>query len=240
MFSFQVERPRNRVASFGAGLETCDGLTELLVAISFPPPFSCWVPRGPNLPPRVSTTGWHFYCLPNRLCNSVLCPDSDNTENRETGESSRSRPVNRLQATCQPLRRVMREGSKGYALGSGETKAYSAGKAVAFTSETKFSMSRRERYQRYLNSSHWNQLRKQAFKRDGFKCTQCGTGKNLRGHHLRYRKDLMLCTVDDILTLCGTCHEQLHRDKSRLRRFNRTVRKSNQKLIDLILDYSAV
>lgn len=100
-------------------------------------------------------------------------------------------------------------------------------------------MSRRYReYQQYLESAHWRNLRQQAFKRDGFKCTQCPATLNLRGHHVRYRKDLRLCTVDDISTLCKKCHDRHHKKMKRLRKLNRK-RRSNRGLIDLIMNYSA-
>lgn len=89
-------------------------------------PFSPAKPRGSHRLLRFFTTERPFYlALPNRLCQQrALSSDSDNTEkafaNHSEGKSSRPRPVNRLQATCQP-RRVMRGGSK-LMLGSGQTK----------------------------------------------------------------------------------------------------------------------
>lgn len=99
-------------------------------------------------------------------------------------------------------------------------------------------MSRRSKYYRYLESGHWNQLRKQAFTRDGFKCTQCGSTKRLRGHHRKYRKHLEDCTLEDIVTLCQPCHQAHHRKKNRLRRLARKPRRGLRHLVDLILNYS--
>lgn len=84
-------------------------------------------------------------------------------------------------------------------------------------------MTRRQQYYRYLESSHWRELRQQAFIRDGFKCTQCGSGLNLRGHHKRYQKNLEETKLSEVQTLCNSCHEALHREKAINRRLNRRI-----------------
>jgi len=84
---------------------------------------------------------------------------------------------------------------------------------------------RKTEYEIYLNSGHWKALREQAIARDGGKCQHCGTDKNLRVHHLRYRKDPHLVPVGWLLTLCETCHEELHRQKAKERRERRRERK---------------
>lgn len=99
---------------------------------------------------------------------------------------------------------------------------------------------RKSAYYRYLESREWRQLRQQAFKRDGYKCTHCGSSKNLRCHHLRYRKNLLLCTVDDLITLCNECHEAWHRKHDRNRKRNRKPRLVIRHLAYLILNYSVV
>lgn len=99
-------------------------------------------------------------------------------------------------------------------------------------------MSRKSEYYRYLESAEWRQLRKQAFERDGFKCTKCGSGLNLRGHHVRYRKDIRSCTVDDVQTLCNQCHEAHHQEKAAYRKSHRKIR-SHRRLIAVLLLYDA-
>lgn len=74
-------------------------------------------------------------------------------------------------------------------------------------------------YLRYLESDHWKSLRAEAFRRDCFKCVRCGSRNHLRGHHKRYRKDLQLCTVNDIETMCQSCHNSYHKMKKEFRRF---------------------
>jgi len=83
---------------------------------------------------------------------------------------------------------------------------------------------RRENYERYLESSHWKNLRAQAFKRDGGCCVKCGSRRNLRGHHKQYGKDLHAVPVDWIVTLCDLCHEAEHRRLAKERKAARGPR----------------
>lgn len=97
-------------------------------------------------------------------------------------------------------------------------------------------MSRRKRlYDTYLLSGHWKSLRRQAFERDNWMCRHCGTKSGLRGHHVRYRKDLRQCTVEDILTLCAHCHDAEHKRIKKERKANRKPRMDW--LVRLILDF---
>ena len=48
-----------------------------------------------------------------------------------------------------------------------------------------------------------NKWRRQVFERDGYKCTECGTNKNLHAHHLVSRKNEDLkYDVSNGITLC--------------------------------------
>ena len=110
-------------------------------------------------------------------------------------------------------------------------------------------MSRRDYYYKYLESDHWKQLREQTFERDGHRCQHCGTPKNLRGHHVIYRKDLEKCTPKDIMTLCDSCHHQEHvrikqkrKEKRARRRLHRQIRRQNRaikRLVKIIGEYSS-
>lgn len=100
-------------------------------------------------------------------------------------------------------------------------------------------MSKRKReYFAYLDSGHWKSLRQEAFKRDGGKCSQCGSGKRLCGHHKRYRKNLRLCTVDDIQTMCEKCHVKHHKEVAAQRRLRRKTRglKARRALLSLPIE----
>lgn len=108
-------------------------------------------------------------------------------------------------------------------------------KSEAMKRRLRFGKRYRE-YQKYLETPHWRNLRKQAFERDGHKCTSCGSPKRLEGHHLHYRSDFTRCTVDDVQTLCGECHKAHHRKKALERKLNR---KGAGHLIRLLFTFSA-
>lgn len=65
-------------------------------------------------------------------------------------------------------------------------------------------------YADYLLSDHWVVLRDAALNRVNRKCESCGGHRGLHGHHLIYRTPLTLCTTDDIMALCGRCHDLWH------------------------------
>jgi 5-methylcytosine-specific restriction endonuclease McrA len=95
------------------------------------------------------------------------------------------------------------------------------------------------RWIHYLRSSHWRNLRIQAFERDGYKCGRCGSRAKLRGHHKRYRSDLTLCTVDDVETLCEACHAKHHKQKRKARKLERRPRRKRDHLVDIICRFGA-
>ncbi len=81
----------------------------------------------------------------------------------------------------------------------------------------------------YLESAHWRDLRAQAFKRDGYKCTRCGSRHRLRGHHVKYSADLTTVPLKHILTLCEPCHTAHHREANRERKLRRRERRAERK-----------
>ena len=101
-----------------------------------------------------------------------------------------------------------------------------------------FMSKRKTVYMQYLESSHWRKLRHEAFERDGYKCSKCGSSKTLQGHHLKYRKPLESCTVEDIESMCIKCHKAHHNRIKMERRRNR-VKLDHRKLVKIIGRYSA-
>jgi len=71
---------------------------------------------------------------------------------------------------------------------------------------------RERRYLEYLNSTHWQTLRREKFFQIGGKFCQCcnATAVCINVHHVNYKK-LVDCTVDDLIALCVECHFFLHR-----------------------------
>lgn len=58
---------------------------------------------------------------------------------------------------------------------------------------------------RRYNAPDWPHVRLRIFKRDGFRCRECGGKQNLRCHHLTY-KNLWRERDEDLVTLCNNCH----------------------------------
>lgn len=65
-------------------------------------------------------------------------------------------------------------------------------------------------YDDYLQSDEWKEKRARILKRDNFTCVRCGTGKNLRVHHIRYPEVLGTESDDDLITVCDDCHQKIH------------------------------
>jgi 5-methylcytosine-specific restriction endonuclease McrA len=68
-------------------------------------------------------------------------------------------------------------------------------------------------YDRYLKSYDWQRTRKAAIRRDNYRCQECGTrgGRRnpLQADHLSYDayNETGRTPVDDLRTLCRSCHE---------------------------------
>jgi 5-methylcytosine-specific restriction endonuclease McrA len=46
--------------------------------------------------------------------------------------------------------------------------------------------------------------------RDGWRCQECGSVKNLQVHHLKARSQLGGDTMQNLITLCVSCHAKVH------------------------------
>lgn len=65
-------------------------------------------------------------------------------------------------------------------------------------------------------TARWRAVRLAAYVRDGFRCVDCGTAEDLTGHlDPSLEGNHELATVDDVTTLCRSCHGS--RDASRVR-----------------------
>jgi len=58
----------------------------------------------------------------------------------------------------------------------------------------------------------WIAKRNRILKRDGYKCTSCGSKDDLRVHHTYYINNLALWSYPDesLLTVCNKCHYEYH------------------------------
>ena len=70
-------------------------------------------------------------------------------------------------------------------------------------------MSAQDKYA-YMFSDKWFNLRSAVFERDNYACQSCGSKHNLRCHHIDYSMlgDELL---EHLITLCDTCHTNLHK-----------------------------
>ena len=65
-------------------------------------------------------------------------------------------------------------------------------------------------YYDYIRSAEWQEKRMQRLMMDGFRCKLCGSGINLQVHHISYDNMCQDAEIDDLVTLCKTCHEKVH------------------------------
>lgn len=64
--------------------------------------------------------------------------------------------------------------------------------------------------QQYMRSAEWYELRTLVFTRDKHTCQSCGSKSSLNCHHISYH-DLGMESLDQLTTLCTTCHTALHK-----------------------------
>jgi len=65
-------------------------------------------------------------------------------------------------------------------------------------------------YNRYLASAEWQTIRSAALARDGHVCRVCFVSAAAQVHHLTYQR-VGYEHLDDLLSVCVSCHEQIHR-----------------------------
>jgi 5-methylcytosine-specific restriction endonuclease McrA len=62
-----------------------------------------------------------------------------------------------------------------------------------------------------LDPKEYAIVRKRVFERDGWRCQECGSMKNLQVHHMKRRSQLGGDVMPNLITLCVSCHEKRHR-----------------------------
>ena len=67
----------------------------------------------------------------------------------------------------------------------------------------------KSKYEIYLESEQFADLRKKVLRRDNNKCRACGSTENLQVHHLSY-KNIYHEELDDLVCLCRNCHAAFH------------------------------
>lgn len=64
---------------------------------------------------------------------------------------------------------------------------------------------------RHHNKSKFNGLREKRLNLDNYQCQMCGSKEKLHVHHKKYG----MIRLEDLITLCSSCHQALHKDKER-------------------------
>ena len=67
-------------------------------------------------------------------------------------------------------------------------------------------------YYSYIVSDKWvlNPARLEVLTKDDYICRMCGSNHNIQVHHITY-KNLGNEDLQDLATLCGSCHEHTHK-----------------------------
>ncbi len=69
----------------------------------------------------------------------------------------------------------------------------------------------KNKHKDYLNSK-WDIKRRRIYKRDNYKCVNCGDKGKMNAHHLLYERGKEIWEVPDyyIVSLCDDCHKLEH------------------------------
>jgi hypothetical protein len=60
----------------------------------------------------------------------------------------------------------------------------------------------------YYATEHWVAKRFERMTFDGFRCCHCKSADSLQVHHWAY--ELFAESIEDLMTLCGKCHDRMH------------------------------
>lgn len=66
------------------------------------------------------------------------------------------------------------------------------------------------RYKKYGEPRHWRKQRMAAIERDNYKCQHCGESMNLEVHHWEPYWISQDNSLDNLVTLCRSCHKDVH------------------------------
>ena len=61
-----------------------------------------------------------------------------------------------------------------------------------------------------LDPEEYTLLRNRVLERDGWRCQNCGSMKDLQVHHMKPRSQLGGDVIHNLITLCVTCHRDRH------------------------------
>jgi 5-methylcytosine-specific restriction endonuclease McrA len=61
-----------------------------------------------------------------------------------------------------------------------------------------------------LDPTEYTLVRKLVLERDGWRCQERGSADNLQAHHLKARSQLGGDLMQNLITLCVSCHRKKH------------------------------
>jgi 5-methylcytosine-specific restriction endonuclease McrA len=61
-----------------------------------------------------------------------------------------------------------------------------------------------------LEAEAYRELARRVLARDGWRCQDCGTARDLQFHHIRQRGQLGDDAEENLVTLCDGCHRARH------------------------------
>jgi 5-methylcytosine-specific restriction endonuclease McrA len=61
-----------------------------------------------------------------------------------------------------------------------------------------------------LDPVAYEALRQRVLRRDGWRCQSCGVMSNLEVHHKGFRSHCGHDSEENLITLCVSCHEEMH------------------------------
>ena len=68
------------------------------------------------------------------------------------------------------------------------------------------------RLYRRISGRRWDRARRQAFDRDGWRCTRCGKSGALEAHHIReLHRGGAPFDLGNLEAVCRACHVELHK-----------------------------
>jgi predicted restriction endonuclease len=79
---------------------------------------------------------------------------------------------------------------------------------MGYAQEKPMDQLRQKRPRLKLSVEDYNLLRHRVLERDGWRCQNCGSSKDLHVHHLKKRSKLGDDALDNLITLCLICHKR--------------------------------
>jgi len=76
--------------------------------------------------------------------------------------------------------------------------------------------------ERYWQTRHWIAVREKRLRTDDYRCSRCKSEEELQVHHWKY--ELFAESNEDLMTLCRSCHEWIHKQKGIRIAFPRVTR----------------